>query len=369
MELDQDLFFISMAARMLGMHPQTLRKYERLGLVQPTRTIGSMRLYSRDELERLKLIKRLVDDGGINLAGVQRLLSIAEVVQRLRPLMRDEALSARDARRRLVAGARRAEPHAGLRLDHGLQGLLLHARRRQDRHREGNQAGVPEAGAQAPSRRQPGRQGGRGAGSRRSTRRTRCSAIPRSGRSTTSSAPTGGSTSRPARAGRRSAARAAAGTSTSAAAAQGGGFRTMTARRDARDVRGRRIRSPTSSTRSSAAAAAARSRAARARPRRARAAARRAATSSRRSSSALEDAYHGTMRRLLDQARRPRAHRGRADSGRRRRRIARARRRRRRARAPAARSPAICTCASGSRRIRQFERKGTRPLHARRRCR
>jgi len=102
MTVDQDLYFISMAARMLGMHPQTLRKYERLGLVQPTRTIGSMRLYSREELERLKLIKRLVDDAGINLAGVQRLLSIADVVQRLRPLMREETLSARDTRRRLV---------------------------------------------------------------------------------------------------------------------------------------------------------------------------------------------------------------------------------------------------------------------------
>jgi MerR family transcriptional regulator/heat shock protein HspR len=99
---DHNLYLISMAARMLGMHPQTLRKYERLGLVRPSRTIGSMRLYSRDELERLKVIKRLVDDGGINLAGVQRLLSIAEVVQRIRPLMRDEKLSARDARRRLA---------------------------------------------------------------------------------------------------------------------------------------------------------------------------------------------------------------------------------------------------------------------------
>jgi MerR family transcriptional regulator/heat shock protein HspR len=99
--MDQDFYFISVAARMLGMHPQTLRKYERLGLVQPTRTIGSMRLYSHEELERLKIIKRLVDDGGINLAGVQRLLSIAEVVQRIRPLMpsRDEALSHRDSRR------------------------------------------------------------------------------------------------------------------------------------------------------------------------------------------------------------------------------------------------------------------------------
>jgi MerR family transcriptional regulator/heat shock protein HspR len=100
--LEQELFFISMAARMLGMHPQTLRKYERLGLVQPSRTIGSMRLYSRDELERLKLIKRLVDGAGINLAGVQRLLAVAEVVRRIRPLMREESGPPGDVRRRLI---------------------------------------------------------------------------------------------------------------------------------------------------------------------------------------------------------------------------------------------------------------------------
>jgi MerR family transcriptional regulator, heat shock protein HspR len=103
-DVQMDLYLISVAARMLGMHPQTLRKYERLGLVQPSRTIGSMRLYSREELERLRVIKRLVDDGGINLAGVQRLLSVAEVVQRIRPLVstRDEGGSARDAKRRLA---------------------------------------------------------------------------------------------------------------------------------------------------------------------------------------------------------------------------------------------------------------------------
>ena len=84
-----------MAAERLGMHPQTLRKYERLGFVQPTRTIGSMRVYTRDELERLRLIKHLVDEVGINLAGVQRLLSIAEVVQRIRPLARDRRTVAR----------------------------------------------------------------------------------------------------------------------------------------------------------------------------------------------------------------------------------------------------------------------------------
>ena len=86
---EPDLYLISVAARMLDMHPQTLRKYERLGLVRPLRTLGSMRVYSRDELERLRVIKQLVDEEGINLAGVQRLLDIAEVVQRLRPILKD----------------------------------------------------------------------------------------------------------------------------------------------------------------------------------------------------------------------------------------------------------------------------------------
>lgn len=59
--MDSNVLFISMAARELGMHPQTLRKYERLGLVRPMRTIGSMRLYSSDEIKRLRTIKRLVN--------------------------------------------------------------------------------------------------------------------------------------------------------------------------------------------------------------------------------------------------------------------------------------------------------------------
>ena len=96
-----EILFISVAARTLGMHPQTLRKYERLGLVQPSRTVGSMRVYSREEIERLQLIKHLVDDLGINLAGVQQLLSIADVVDRIRPLMSDEVLDRREGRRQL----------------------------------------------------------------------------------------------------------------------------------------------------------------------------------------------------------------------------------------------------------------------------
>src|SRR5690348_12070951 len=92
-----DLYLISMAAELLGMHPQTLRKYERLGLVRPPRTLGSMRVYTRDELDRLRLIKTLVDDGGINLAGVQRILAIVDAVQRLRPLVRQPHRARRTA--------------------------------------------------------------------------------------------------------------------------------------------------------------------------------------------------------------------------------------------------------------------------------
>jgi MerR family transcriptional regulator/heat shock protein HspR len=108
-----ELFLISMAAEMLGMHPQTLRKYERLGLVRPSRTIGSMRVYSRDELERLRLIKHLVDELGINLAGVQRLLIVAETMQRIRPLMEDHALSSGAGRRQLLTEMRRLTEAVG----------------------------------------------------------------------------------------------------------------------------------------------------------------------------------------------------------------------------------------------------------------
>ena len=114
MAVEQDVFLISVAAERLGMHPQTLRKYERLGLIQPTRTVGSMRLYSREELEKVRLIKRLVDELGINLAGVQRLLSIAEVVQRIRPLMDESALSTGAGRRQLLIEMRRLNDVLGL---------------------------------------------------------------------------------------------------------------------------------------------------------------------------------------------------------------------------------------------------------------
>ena len=97
-----EIIFISSAARTLGMHPQTLRKYERIGLVRPSRTVGSMRVYSQREIDRLRMIKRLVDGLGINLAGVQQLLSIAEIIEKVRPLVANDGI-ARPERRRRVA--------------------------------------------------------------------------------------------------------------------------------------------------------------------------------------------------------------------------------------------------------------------------
>jgi len=96
------------------MHPQTLRKYERLGLVQPTRTVGSMRVYSAGEIERLRLIKLLVEDAGVNLAGVQRLLAVAEGLQRIEPLLQDPALGRSEARRQLAREVQRLKHVVGL---------------------------------------------------------------------------------------------------------------------------------------------------------------------------------------------------------------------------------------------------------------
>jgi MerR family transcriptional regulator, heat shock protein HspR len=113
MAVEHNLYFISMAARLLEMHPQTLRKYERLGLVTPTRTVGSMRVYTQDELVRLKLIKRLVEEEGVNLAGVQRLLAIAESVQRLRPLLQENGGRA-DVKRRVSLEIERIAKTVGM---------------------------------------------------------------------------------------------------------------------------------------------------------------------------------------------------------------------------------------------------------------
>ncbi len=72
----QGVYVISVVSRILRMHPQTLRKYERIGLLSPSRTVGMLRLYSEEDIARLRLIKHLVGDLGLNLAGVQLALNL-----------------------------------------------------------------------------------------------------------------------------------------------------------------------------------------------------------------------------------------------------------------------------------------------------
>lgn len=80
----EPLFVISVAARLVEMHPQTLRKYEREGLVAPSRTSGNLRLYSDSDIEQLRQVKYLVEHRGLNLAGVQVALELTRDLRRMR---------------------------------------------------------------------------------------------------------------------------------------------------------------------------------------------------------------------------------------------------------------------------------------------
>ena len=79
---------ISVAAELVGMHPQTLRMYEQKGLVRPQRTAGNTRLYSEADLERLRLIQRLTGELGLNLAGVEAVLELEEQLQLMQARMK-----------------------------------------------------------------------------------------------------------------------------------------------------------------------------------------------------------------------------------------------------------------------------------------
>src|SRR5213595_2478971 len=79
-EDDQGVFMISVAAELAGMHPQTLRIYETRGLIKPKRSPKQTRLYSRSDVERLRRIQELTTTFGLNMAGVERVLELEEVM-------------------------------------------------------------------------------------------------------------------------------------------------------------------------------------------------------------------------------------------------------------------------------------------------
>ena len=80
---DRPRYMISVAADIVGMHPQTLRIYESKGLIRPKRTAGNTRLYSEADIERLRLIQQLTNDLGLNLAGVEQVMHLQDEVERM----------------------------------------------------------------------------------------------------------------------------------------------------------------------------------------------------------------------------------------------------------------------------------------------
>jgi MerR family transcriptional regulator/heat shock protein HspR len=98
----QGRYIISAAASLANCHPQTLRHYERLGLVTPHRTRGNIRLYTEEDIEHLRRIHRLMEDLGVNLAAVEVILHMREQIVRLRA-------EAEELQARLEASSRRRE--------------------------------------------------------------------------------------------------------------------------------------------------------------------------------------------------------------------------------------------------------------------
>ena len=80
---DRPIYMISVAAELVGVHPQTLRLYENKGLVRPQRTPGGTRLYSEADVERLRIIQRLTTELGLNLAGVEQVLRLEDELRRM----------------------------------------------------------------------------------------------------------------------------------------------------------------------------------------------------------------------------------------------------------------------------------------------
>ncbi len=97
---DEPCYVISVAAKLASLHPQTLRYYDRIGLIRPSRTAGRMRLYSPRDIETLRKIARLTEDLGVNLAGVEVVLNMA---RRIEELQEEMAMMQQQAEARIAA--------------------------------------------------------------------------------------------------------------------------------------------------------------------------------------------------------------------------------------------------------------------------
>jgi MerR family transcriptional regulator/heat shock protein HspR len=108
---ERAVYIISVAAELAGVHPQTLRIYERKGLLTPARTAGNTRRYSQRDIERLRTIQRLTQEEGLNLAGVRMIVEMEDQVDRLRRRMERLDRDLQLARRKLNDEVERARRH------------------------------------------------------------------------------------------------------------------------------------------------------------------------------------------------------------------------------------------------------------------
>jgi MerR family transcriptional regulator, heat shock protein HspR len=99
---DAKVLIISVAARLAGMHPQTLRQYDRMGLVQPGRATGGGRRYSARDVAILREVQRLSQDEGVSLAGIKRIIELEQLTYALRQRLADARAELLDAQRRLA---------------------------------------------------------------------------------------------------------------------------------------------------------------------------------------------------------------------------------------------------------------------------
>ena len=104
---DEPCFVISVAARIVGVQTQTLRYYERIGLVEPQRTSGNQRMYSRREVERVQRVRNMMEDLGVNLAGVEVVIKLLDRIQKAEEEKRDLKERIQALEQRLQAAAQR----------------------------------------------------------------------------------------------------------------------------------------------------------------------------------------------------------------------------------------------------------------------
>lgn len=130
MTREAGVYIISVAAELAGVHPQTLRTYERKGLLTPKRTAGGTRRYSERDVARVQLIQQLTQEEGINLAGVLRILELEDDIERLQRRLEQVHREVERVQSEARAALREAHQRAGTE-------LVLYRRTQIERHRSG----------------------------------------------------------------------------------------------------------------------------------------------------------------------------------------------------------------------------------------